>query len=235
MTNGPFTVEEKKGAKPTIAAPGMIITAEKDRRASIGIDAICAQLNRAYEAGKLEGKKQTDEEETKLSERYKMQRDGWKLIAEALLAVGMGYDMRGFDDNPPEEIIKDLLGTTEIVHGTDENGKPISKTITTPPRNDAAILEALRDSLVGRAWRVAGSQGKGGCDYPLCPNRAAGRKPTGYVDTPLVNNAKLHVCASNRAKAETELGDTFTEVNECHRWALWVSHRAIAGRIEVKR
>lgn len=235
MKEQPFKVETK-GAGFVINAPGMIVTAEKTGRVSLGIEAVASQLNRAHEAGKLEGKAEVAEAEQKLSETYKVQREGWRAIAEALIAIGMGYEMRGFGDNPPREILDDLLGTTETVTGPD-TGKV--ETITTSPRADAQILESIRDSLVGRAWRVRGSQGAGTCDYPLCPNRAASRKPTGHVDVPIVSGIKLHVCGANVATIAGENGETAgstkRELHECHRWAQWVEARARAGRIEVAR
>lgn len=215
MKEGPFVVE-KKAKGFVLAAPGMLITADGDKRVTAGIDSIAAQLNRAHAAGHAAGEAHVKAAEDKLSDTYKAQRDGWKKIAEALLAIGLGYEMRGFGDTPPVEILDSLSGGGETV-----------------------VLESIRDAMFGRAWRVRGSEGKGTCDYPLCPNRAeriASKQPFQLIDVRITppdgTEATLHVCSSNVAEQE---GGRTVMAHECARWATWVQQRAVTGRIDVAR
>lgn len=242
MKVGPFKIE-KKGKGRVINAPGMVITSDETGKVSIGLEAIAAQLNRAYEAGGADQRLEADKHEAKLSDTHRVQRDGWKSIAEALIAIGMGYQMRGFGDTPPREILDDLIGGTETVTGkkiVDGVEKEVTEVRVIAPRSDEEIIGAIRDSLMGRAWRVRGSQGAGTCDYPLCPNRnprdlpeGLKRVAPGFVEIALVAGVKLHVCSSNLAIGATP--SEHTTVHECHRWAQWVSARAVAKRIEVAR
>jgi hypothetical protein len=234
VKEGPFKIEKKAGGS-VINAPGMIITGDKAGRVQLGIEAIAAQLNRAHEAGRLDGRKALDDEETKLSATYRVQREGWRQIAEALITVGLGYEMRGFGDNPPTEVLEAFgIAIAGVTPTAEETAKFGSAAAT----SDEAI-GAIRDALFGRAWRVRGSQGKGQCDYPLCPNRddrIAKKQPFALVDvqlaTPDGDGATLHVCAANGH--EVSMGRNIT-AHECSRWAAWVQQRAATGRIAVAK
>lgn len=122
--------------------------------------------------------------------------------------------MRGFGDTPPGEILEAVRD-----------------------RGDADVVEAVRDALIGRAWRVAGSVGEGQCDYPLCPHRQLAERPA-LVAVALQARgashpiARLKICRYDFAgvNANDDDGD-----GECHAWAIWVKRRHYNGRLDVKR
>ncbi len=148
---------------------------------------------------------------------------GWMKIGSALIAAAFGTKMGGFDETPPVEIV-------DAIDPGDHDG----------------VIAALRDSLLGRAWRVRGSKGTGGCDYPLCRNRNDTNR-TEMRDVPITQDTTadgvvtayagsvgrgyiaLRVCAEKSGAMGTHR-DT-----ECVDWARWVQARARAGRIEVRR
>jgi hypothetical protein len=134
-------------------------------------------------------------------DRLTIARDGWHKIGAALMATAIGAPLGGFSINAPP---------IDLLEGLDSGGSD--------------FVARMRDAMLGRAWRVRGSQGEGTCDYPLCPNRdrthLAGR-PFAKVEIGTVGTqARLNVCnGSDR---------------ECHAWALWVQQRAATGRIEIR-
>lgn len=143
-------------------------------------------------------------------------RDGWRKIAEALLAVAFGQEMRGFGDVPPYELL-------DGVRADDSND---------------ATVAALRDALIGRAWRVRGKDGEGTCDYPLCPNRAHKRR------VPLTEVAATFG-APHESVAEAFAAEASKRKNivmrvcsapgaECATWAQWVAARARGGTIQSR-
>lgn len=131
-----------------------------------------------------------------------IERDGWKQLAEAMFSAAFGNELRGFGNVPPTELLDAIKG-----HG------------------DGDLLAALRDGLLGRAWRVSRS---GHCDYPLCPNRDATPRPQLITQGLGVNGRTVRVCITGlKPDAQPVLG-------ECRAWAAWVRERALAGRIEVR-
>ncbi len=162
--------------------------------------------------------------------RAEQQRDGWREIANALMATAFSGDIGSptnaassegpWSDVPPTELLDGIRGSSKDAI-------------------DAAA--AVRDAVLGRAWRVGGSRGNGTCDYPLCPHRPKTiEERIGYArqrsQIPLIDAhsmmavAHLTVCAPTAAVGRNSVVD-----EECHKWAQWVAARIRAGRITVQR
>lgn len=144
--------------------------------------------------------------------RITMQRDGWREIAEAMLTTAFGVPMKGHGDVPPIELLDAVRDKSED-----------------------QVIDALSAGVLGRAWRIAGADGEGKCDYPLCAHRdldKAKRPQLKRVELRKAGEphptARLSVCAQDAsAIAGTE--------GECAAWARWVASRFAQGRIVVTR
>lgn len=249
---GPYKVEKTKGGGFALTAPGTVITAGTSQRTEVGLEVLAAQLNRAHEAGRLEGRKELDDAEAKLSDKHRVQRDGWRLIAEALIAIGLDFPMRGFGEDPPREILDGLI-TPQIREDLEIKDSEIDNSTRTERQraDDERVLASIRDALFGRAWRCAGPDGRGMCDYPLCPNRIAVmasaykdeqgvkryRKPFSLIAVQIADDCSLNVCNANEIERDSaQPGRKRTEMlRECEAWAKWIAQRARAGRIEIRR
>lgn len=143
-------------------------------------------------------------------------RDGWRHIAESLLSVAFSDEMRGFSDVPPTELLVAVQG------GDDSNERVCS----------------LRDALIGRAWRVRGSDARGVCDYPLCPTRKE-RRP--LLDVPATFKPRQDAgVLAETLSADYRPARIVMHVcsgpldNECQAWARWVAARAANGSIQSR-
>lgn len=159
---------------------------------------------------------QTVEERLKYIEgeatRVRMQRDDWRSIAELLIRVGFGMDMKGFGDYPPKELI-------DAIAGASDPRLPGDAKI-------AAELTALRTAMMGRAWKIGGRDGLGQCDYPLCQNRGHGM--------PLAGIELRGKPSDPRTVAPIVGGLKVCHRGECLVWGKWIQVRALSGTIIVE-
>lgn len=137
--------------------------------------------------------------------------EGWRGIASALLAVAFGNELRGFGEVPPVELL------AAVEDRSDDN----------------ATVCALRDALIGRAWRVRGKEGSGTCDYPLCPHRREKRPLTAIPATFNVDPVN-HIVTDSATATRITMNVCIGTGGECEAWARWVSARARAGTIQSR-
>ncbi len=160
------------------------------------------------------------------ADRAEAQRAGWKDIGEVLIRAAFGFEMRGFGDTPPTELLEAIRGTAATPDEKQAGGPQQSAEAA------ARSVEALRDGLIGRAWHVGGHKGYGTCDYPLCAYRGKG-VPLQTVDLvgPKPEERDQEQRRSTLKVCHHPQGN---EPLECLQWAIYVKARAAAGRIEIK-
>jgi hypothetical protein len=150
------------------------------------------------------------EHESDLS-RASYQREGWRKIGETLIAAAFGFEMRGFGDVPPIELLEAI----------------------SEQKTEASALEALRDALIGRVWRVAGHKGYGTCDYPMCANRGRGVALENRTITEAAS-LDLEAPAQRTALRVCVNGISTSLPGECGAWAEYVAARMRAGRVKIE-
>ncbi len=154
---------------------------------------------------------------TELHAMIVAQRQGWREIGEVLIKAAFGFEMRGFGDTAPLELLDAVRGVAAS-HG-DPGREP-----------DAAAITAIREAMIGRTWHVGGHKGYGTCDYPLCKNRGKGvpLSPVTVLEQEQPGKdrkqTKLMICAQTAGPLTR---------NECQAWAEFVVARAAAGSIQV--
>ncbi len=158
------------------------------------------------------------------------ERDQWRALANALLAAAFGGDLGSPSDKAAH------LG---MWHAT-----PPAEFTDALREGQGDIAEIVRAAMMGRAWKVRGRDGEGGCDYPLCRHRQrtamerAERGPraghgSGMLDFPLAGGARLTVCQAGPVPNAQTRSAPWTTDAECETWARWVAARVASGAVTL--